>query len=249
MINMNKLKCLNGNMLKILAAIFMVIDHVGLMFFPSEMSWRIIGRLAFPIFAFMISEGAKYTKNKKKYFLLIFSLALICQIVYYIFDNSLYMCILVNFSISILLIYAMQKFKATLFSNDAKARDKVISGTVFVLSMLGAALLNEVLEIDYGFFGCMVPVFASLFDFSGIDAPESIKRVDTNLIRVLTMGVGLILLAIDSNDIQFFALLALIPLLLYSGERGKYRMKYFFYLFYPIHLVVLEGIYLLIYYF
>ena len=64
-------KLISGNQLKILAAIFMVIDHVGLMFFPSMIIFRCIGRLSMPIFAFMISEGARYTRNKLKYFLVI----------------------------------------------------------------------------------------------------------------------------------------------------------------------------------
>ena len=114
-------KILSGNTLKIIAAIAMLIDHIGMMFFPKAVIFRIIGRLAFPIFAFMIAESAKYTKNKLKHFMLMFSLALVCQVVYYLFDNgSLYMCILVTFSISTLLIYALQRFNKALFKKDAK---------------------------------------------------------------------------------------------------------------------------------
>ena len=61
-------KFLTGNALKILAAIFMTIDHIGVMLFPRMLILRIIGRLALPVFAFMIAEGCKYTRNKKKYF-------------------------------------------------------------------------------------------------------------------------------------------------------------------------------------
>jgi hypothetical protein len=55
---------LTGNQLKLIAAGAMLADHVGLMFFPEAELLRIIGRLAFPIFAFMIAEGCKYTRNK-----------------------------------------------------------------------------------------------------------------------------------------------------------------------------------------
>jgi len=65
---MTKIRFLSGNMLKIIAALAMLCDHVGLLFFPSQDIFRIIGRLAFPIFAFMIAEGCKYTRNKAKYF-------------------------------------------------------------------------------------------------------------------------------------------------------------------------------------
>ena len=105
---MSKLRILSGNILKIIAAISMVIDHIGFMFFPDLLILRLIGRIAFPIFAVMIAEGAKYTKNKLRYFLTIFLLGVICQVVYYFFDDhSLYMSILITFSISILLIYIL----------------------------------------------------------------------------------------------------------------------------------------------
>ena len=66
---------LSGNALKIIAAVAMTIDHVGLMFFPQLKVLRIIGRIALPIFAFMIAEGCRYTRNKLRYFLTVFLLA------------------------------------------------------------------------------------------------------------------------------------------------------------------------------
>ena len=59
---------LSGNALKIIACISMLVDHVGLMLLPNEIWLRYIGRIAFLIFAFLISEGCCYTKNKLKYF-------------------------------------------------------------------------------------------------------------------------------------------------------------------------------------
>ena len=78
---MLKIQFLSGNMLKILAAVAMLSDHIGLLFFPGNIVFRIVGRLAFPIFAFMIAEGTKYTRNKAKYFSMIFGLAFICQVI------------------------------------------------------------------------------------------------------------------------------------------------------------------------
>ncbi len=239
---------LSGNVLKILAAVLMVCDHVGLMFFPSEIGFRIIGRLAFPIFAFMISEGARYTKNKLKYFLTIFLLATVCQLVYYFFDNgSLYMCILVTFSLSILLIYALNATKRALSESESpKYKYAICMGTLFLLLVVGVYVLTRYIQIDYGFAGIMTPVFASLFDFRGMNVPDKLKKLDNIPCRVLCTGIGLIMLSIQAGGPQYFCIFALLLLLLYSGERGKYKMKYFFYLFYPLHLVFLEAIYLLL---
>ena len=89
MINaLKKLRFLNGNALKIIAAVTMFIDHFGLMFYPKNMLFRMIGRLAMPLFAFMIAESARYTRNKIKHFALLFGLGAICQIVYYFFAND-----------------------------------------------------------------------------------------------------------------------------------------------------------------
>ena len=63
---------LSGNDLKLIAAAAMLTDHAGLMFFPGNLLFRLVGRLALPIYGFMIAEGCKYTKNRLKYFLSVF---------------------------------------------------------------------------------------------------------------------------------------------------------------------------------
>ncbi len=244
-----KVCCLSGNVLKLFAAVCMVIDHVGLMFFPNLVIFRVIGRLAFPIFAFMISEGARYTKNKIRYFIFMFSIAAVCQIVYYFFDNgSLYMCILVTFSLSILLIYALNYMKRAVFSQNINTTERVFSLLLFLFSVTAVYILTLFIEIDYGFNGILIPLFASLLDFRGIEAPECVKKLDCLPVRVASLGFGVLMFSVIKGGIQYFSLLALIPLLLYSGKRGKYKMKYFFYIFYPLHLVLLEAVYIIIYF-
>lgn len=248
---MNKIRILNGNMLKIIAAIAMVIDHVGFMFFPDNITLRIIGRIAFPIFAFMIAEGAKYTKNKLKYFLQIFVLGFICQVVYYFFDDhSLYMSILITFSLSIILIYLLQYLKQFIFNTNKKTIFKIILPiTIIPTVIISLWFLTKNVQIDYGFWGILTPVFASLFDFKKLNVPNFLKKLDCYYVRLLAFFVPLFFLMIYGFEFQWGWIFAIPFLLLYNERRGIFKMKYFFYLFYPIHLVVLEGIYMLIYYF
>lgn len=244
MTKLSSLRVLNANTMKFLAAFFMVIDHVGLMFFPDYIIFRIIGRLSMPLFAFAISEGCRYTKNKTKHFLLIFILATLCQTVYYFFGNDLYMSILVTFSLSILTIYSMQYAKRCIFGEKVKISKKIFSVALFICVVVAVYLLNKALTIDYGFWGCMTPVFASIFDFHHIPAPDKLKKLDNLPLRVCCMMVAIFFVAIAHRSLGFpyYALCAFPLLLAYNGQKGKLNTKYFFYIFYPLHLVVLEGI-------
>lgn len=224
---MNRIR-LSGNGLKLLAALFMIIDHMGLMLFPSRRIFRILGRLAMPIYAYMIAEGCKYTRNKKKYFGMVFGLAALCQTVYYFFDGSTYFSILCTFSLSILTIYALQL---------CKERKDLASGLLFCGAVAVVFWLNRVLEIDYGFWGCMLPVFAAL--------PHG-TSLDSRYVSVACLALGLVLLSQAMGGLQVWSLLAVLLLLLYDGSRGKWNLKYFFYIFYPVHLVVLQGIVMLL---
>lgn len=242
----NKLGFLNGNALKIIAAVLMFIDHMGMLLFPGIRLFRIIGRLSMPIFAFMIAEGCKYTKNKLRYLLTISVLALIYQIAYYIYDGSTYMCILVTFSLSIIMIYALNFFKEAFFSKETPIYTKVLAALLFLLSVAGTYIFTRFFRVDYTIYGCMLPVFASLPHLPK-SAPPVLKRLDCIPVSVITLGIGLFILSYRLGGIQMYSMLSLPLLFLYSGKRGKYKMKYFFYIFYPAHLLLLEAIALLRY--
>jgi hypothetical protein len=215
---------LSGNWLKIIAAVTMLIDHIGYIFFPTQTLWRIIGRIAMPIFAFMIAEGCCYTRSKLRYFLSVLGLGLLCQTVYVAFAGGWELCMPVNFSLSILLVCTLEQ---------AVKERSWLWATLFALVMALVYLLNEAVTLDYGFWGCMLPLFCCL--------PRVLGRQERWL-RVLTLGIGMVLLSMNSSVLQWYSLMALPLLLLYSGQRGKAKMKYFFYIFYPLHLAVLQGI-------
>lgn len=218
---------LSSNTLKIIAAFSMLIDHIGYFFFPEIVFFRIIGRFAFPIFAYMISEGCRYTKNKLRYFLTVFLLGAVCQAVYFYFEKRLYFGILITFSLSIALLFLFQDFKKALKNTSLKNLFLFPCATIFVW------VLTLFFEIDYGFWGIMLPLFASISEES---SPHG------HNLNIASFLLGLVLVSISLGGIQNYSLYSIFLLLLYSGKRGKYNMKYFFYIFYPLHLLVLAGI-------
>ncbi len=243
------LRFLNGNVIKILAAIFMVIDHFGLIFYPSVMVFRYLGRLSMPLFAFMIAEGTRYTKNKLKYLLMVFGLGLICQIAYAIYEpNDIYFSILITFTFSILIIYALFFMKKCLLEEGKRWYFKVLSIILFIFALAFTYVFCYYFTVDYGFWGCILPVFASLFDFNRVNN-EKVKKYDKLILRTVTFAIGVVVLVLTSGNVSFtiYALFTIPIILLYNGTRGKFKMKYFFYVFYPLHLLILEGLYMAIY--
>ena len=225
---MEKKGILNGNHLKLIAAFTMLLDHMGILLFPGVQLFRILGRLAYPIFAFMIAEGCRYTRHKLRYFLMVFGLGVGCQLVYYFASGDTYLNILLTFSCSILLIYALQEAHRA-----ENWKQQFWRSVLFATGVFLALVIDRYLSIDYGFWGIMIPVLVAFAQGKGKTGSK---------LPVLMMLVGLLLLGADLGGIQHYALLAIPLLLLYNGQRGKANMKCFFYVFYPVHLAVLQGI-------
>ena len=220
--------CLSGNALKIIAAFSMLADHAGFLFFPQTEGLRIVGRLAFPIFAFMIAEGCRYSRNRLRYFLSVFLLGVTCQVVYTIAGSDGRMNVLITFSLSIALICLLQ---------TAKERMSAVWWLLFAAAVIGFQFLLQYIWVDYGFWGVMTPLFASLFQ-TRRGFPT--HKYDRHTVHVVALAMGLAMLAHALGGIQVYGLLAIPVLLLYSGQRGKWKLKYFFYLFYPLHLAALQ---------
>ena len=231
---------MTGNKVKIIACITMFLDHLGLLIFPDIIVFRYIGRIAMPLYAYLISEGAYYTSNKLKYFLEIFLMGVLCQSVYVVEEllsfgvSSLYLNILITFSFSILMI--IPYLKAREYHIKADKKKATIYFGVFILSVIFTVLFNFIAEnslqlfnfritLDYGLTGALLPLSAALFKD---------KRN-----KLLSFACFLVLFNLDmaaSMPYTWFSLIALIVLLVYNEKRGVKRFKYAFYLFYPLHL-------------
>ncbi len=214
---------LSNNQLKILAVLSMLADHVGKELFPQLEFLQIFGRLAFPIFAFMIAEGCFYTRKKRQYFLKIAGLAVGCQLVYFIAEKSYYQNVLVTFSLSILTIFAIDNFIKK--KNLSSALLVAIDASAVIFLCLGMPVLVKGFQIDYGFSGLLLPVIVYF-------APKK-------PLKLVAAFVMLVFLSIDLGGIQWYSLLSLVPIALYNGKRGRLKLKYLFYVFYPLHLAVI----------
>ena len=241
-----KICALSGNALKIIAAVSMLIDHIGVIFCPDVTILRILGRIAFPIFAFMISEGCRYTRNKLRYFLTVSCMGVAYLVVFYLYSGVIYMSIFITFSLSIIMIYALQAFKKACFAENVSVINIVFLGIVFATTVAFSSAMNEIFAIDYGFFGSLAPLLASLFHKPEGCSNIVFAKLDSRLISLLGLSIALIGLYVVYGGFRIYALLSIPLLLLYSGKRGKRKMKYFFYIFYPSHILILEGIYILL---
>ena len=154
------------------------------------------------------------------------------------------MSILVTFTLGLAVVFAWDYAKRTAFS-DAVLYKKIAAMFLFFASVGAVYALNLWLDIDYGFTGCMLPWCASLLRAPS-NAPDAVKRIDTYPIHVITTAVGIFVMSMSLGNTEWWAFASIPLLLLYSGKRGAFKMKYFFYIFYPLHLAALYLIYMLI---
>ena len=215
----------SNNALKLLALLSMTCDHVGLELLPQFRILRIIGRLAFPIFAYMIAEGCRYTRNRKKYLLTLAAMALLYQLVYLIAMGSLYQGIFVTFSLSVSVIFAIDLARERGSAAAWLGAFGVLAAVCAVCVVLPEVLIHTDFAVDYDIWGVLLPV--------------AVYFAPSREWKLVAAAAMLVVLALFWGGTQWWSLLALIPLACYNGKRGKYKMKNLFYIYYPAHLVVI----------
>ncbi len=245
---------LNSNQLKLIAAVSMLIDHVGYILFPFFEIFRIIGRLAFPIFAFCLAEGCRYTKNRLRYLLTIGGCAAVFQIVFIVAAGGNVINIFGTFALSICLCFAFDKLKTR----------KIGGFLLFGLAVFAVYVFCRLVPVDYGFVGVLLPLSAYVFDSKPTDVrsdtatvtdgEQTDENVTLSLDETPASNVGkwskflcftltlATLAAVGGWNIQYYALLAVPILSLYNGQYGSKKFKYWFYVFYPLHLVLIYGV-------
>lgn len=216
---------LSNNQLKIIAMATMTVDHIGMILLPRFLILRMIGRIAFPIYAFMIAEGCRHTKSLPKYMLSLGILALICQAVAYAFTGALMLNVLGTFALSVGLIMLLK---------NACQKQTVLSWISFAAGVAAVFFLAQILPGWVPKTGFYVEC-----DFIGVMLPVCVYGAASLPAQLCVSGVCLALLSSYSWKGQWFCLLALPLLALYNGQRGKWKLKWIFYFYYPVHLAVL----------
>lgn len=204
-------------MLRIIALSTMVIDHVGLIFFPQYIIFRIIGRLAFPLFAWGIARGYLHTRNVTKYGERLLFLALISQPIFYFAISSDYLNICFTLLFGLISIYAFDKSKSWFLK-------------IFFPILL--AVLAQVLGMEYGAYGVLLILFFFIF-----------KKWPYLVLAQFTL-IFLFILIEPKQILNIFAVFSVFLIIFLEKYNFKINrlLQYFFY---PVHLLVLYLIYLL----
>lgn len=220
-------------MLKIIAMVSMVFDHVGDVFFP-EIAWlRMVGRLAMPIFAFCITEGYIHTRNRNKYLLRMGIFALVSEVPFDLaFEGNINLShqnIMLSFFISILALMLFDLIRGSKI--EIKGRYSVWRTILGVLAVIAMAVVAMLVKADYTVFAVIGVFLFYVFK----DVNHYVRPIPGVAFLALTRTVG------------YYCTtgLSIIPLLLYNGKKGK-GLKWLFYAFYPGHLLLLYLLKLLL---
>lgn len=235
--------------LKVIAVVTMLIDHIATIFLwdePYYYQLRAIGRLSFPIFAFLIVEGFFHTSNCKKYALRMGIFALLSEIPYdiafypnFIYDESykitgyrdlIYLSkqnVFITLFIGLMAIWAlhsvaMGKVKYPRFVQKVAGIVNLQSALKFIIIIVACAL-GHLTKCTYSYAGIFLIICFYVFREYHIG-----KALANGFFNIMMYG-----------GVQAYGTFSVIPIALYNGKPGKYKWKWFFYLFYPVHLIVL----------
>lgn len=232
---------LSGNKLKVIAMTAMFLDHVGavviepsfcelwtseitrgdLTFYVINRGLRAVGRIAFPIYCFLLLQGFLHTSNAKKYLFRLGLFAFISEIPFDLAIAGKWACfdqqnIFFTLSASLLMLCLLRQFPERPW--------------VSLFTLAGTCALTWLARCDYGAVGPLMIGFMYYY------------RED----RTMFYLTGMITAGMESARGFLCGILAYIPISLYNGERGKTQMKWFSYCFYPLHLCLLAIVRLVI---
>ncbi len=226
-------KKLSGYHLKYFALFTMLLDHIGLLFhalLPEiiSVSFRMAGRLSFPLFCFLLSEGFFYSRDRDKYKKRLFLFALLSEIPFDLAFHSLSSLdeILAEQNVFFTLFFGFLAMEQLEKWEKAGGFPQKLGVFIFF------SCLNEIFRADYGAAGILCILL-----FYSFRKKSTFLSFSSIMISLLPLAVTAFL----SFPLQLCSLFALVPILCYNGQKGQGN-RYFFYLFYPVHLLFLAWL-------
>lgn len=212
--------------LKLIACTSMLCDHIGYALVPCP--WlRIIGRMAFPIYCFLLAEGAHYTKNSFRYAMRLFFVLLLSEVPYdlmiwgklSLFRQSVMFTLLIGF----VMLQYMKRAPHFLLQ---------------LAAIIPFACAADAAFTDYGSRGIML--IALFFLTRDIPWKHLLQALGIAWLFCRPSGMALDLGFLEIPH-TVFALAAMIPILFYSGQKASRSaaLQWVFYLFYPAHLALI----------
>ena len=247
---------LSGSSLKLLACLFMLLDHI-MKLFEVEIFYSLgpvffyifspFGTLSFFIFAYFIAEGLRYTHSKSKYLIRLLLFALISEVPFRFFKGLITATApFVSFGSENVIFTLLYGALACILYDYFVSREKKRFALVSVIIIM---LLSVILKSDYSLYG----VLAIFLVYIAKDKRSALLYLSLVILytylslfisQLVSYGYSSYLIFTSGSKVIISQLT--IPLLyLYNGERGR-GLKYFFYIFYPLHMALLVSIYLLI---
>ena len=232
---------LSSAALKIIALVSMTCDHVSYIMSRFGLTaqgpliagipiLRIIGRLAFPLYAFMMAQGAKYTRDINKYLKRLFIFALISEIPFDIAAKLSSPLEIIEFTYQNVYFTLLLGLAAIKVHKILEEKGKA---PLSVLTAAGLAAIAYFMKTDYSWSGVVCIYIMYLVQ-------------DTDIrIKIPAMAAAIlptVFSMMNFNKSQLFAFFALIPILLYNGKPGRRMNRTFFYAYYPAHLLIIYVI-------
>ena len=236
---------MTNSMLKFIACVLMLIDHLGAALFPETIILRLIGRVSFPIFAYLIAIGYSKTRSFSKYLYRLIIFAVVSQIPFSLaFSDNISIHSFLDFlkfivgspnpHLNIFFTLAIGLIAIHVWDTGESRK-----GKIFAILALG--LTAQAFSTDYGIYGIAMILAFYIFKDNKIKT-----FISQTIVFIIFYASQILLISLDYPGVsmkliwfnQALSLLALIFIFRYNDKKGK-GLKYFFYAFYPIHLLII----------
>lgn len=199
-----------------IAMITMLIDHIGAVFFPHIIELRIIGRIAFPIYAFAVYIGYKHTRDVQKYIWRLFWIAIISQVPFMAAFNHYSLNVVWTLWSALLVLFVIDKLRSRLLS---------------IPIVIGAGWFMEISQMDYGMYGLLLVLLFRYFQ-----GP---------VLVVAHVVLNALYLLLHNSSVQMYSVLATAGIAIAQYYQAGFRMKgprWVWRYFYPAHLAIIAII-------